>query len=576
MADYASDRLMRRKIALYLLPTLGITAAFPIAQVVDSLFIAFKSGSGAMAAMNLAYPYLLLAVSIFSFFGSGGAAEYAAALSAGDEIRASRALRETLLLVSFLGLLLLGLSLLLYEPLSRLFCRDSSLMKDFQSYFSLLIYSAPLIIVFLTLTELLVPAGKPAYAFAAVFMVLLLRTALDYLYIDCCNLGIKGAAVAQLVSCLLGISVTGIGVLIYAPQIQDSRAARSFRDIRDQLLRICRRSNPEGVAQLGMAAKLLYTFSLSHAFLGTDAVVAFALGVLIASVFSAVQGAMIGTAMPLIAVFFERRNYRAVDRILKYTLITQFVLSLFLVVLFLIFTRPIIALFQITDESQVAMCITVLRVYMLSYLFRGGYTLFRSYVKFLHLKRYGWLLSAVALSMTGVYVLCTTLGGAGLWWANPISSLGLLVFTVLGNRMIYLREKDRWANWLLIPRDDQLIRSVNVSVENNSGSFGPFVRELDSICLENGLSRRDAWMTAFAVEDLLLNLLEHRGGKGYTDISARLYEDRVEIDFCSLGSAYQVEEMQYLQKISSELDHQYIAGMNCTRITMRRQSPCPR
>lgn len=571
MREYASDRLMRQKTVLYLLPTLGIMASFPVGQIVDSLFVAARRGSGAMAAMNLAYPFLLLAISVFFFFGGGGASEYAAALSAGDEGRAARAFRTTLILVSFLGLLLLGISLLFFRPLSLLLCRDGTLREDFQSYFSLLIYAVPVVIIFLTLTELLVPAGRPGYAFAAVFMVQLLRTVLDYVYVDYCDIGIKGTAAAQLVAYLAGLSFIGIGVLIYSPHVRSSRSRRFFRDLKESTLRIFRRLNPEGYTQLSMAFRLLYTFSLSHAFLGTNAVVAFALGVLIASVFSVVQGAMIGTAMPLISVFFERRNFRAVDRILKGTLFLQFIGSLILFLLFMIFTRPVISLFRIQEESQVALTVRVLRIYMLSYLFRGGYTLFRSYLRFLNIKKYAWLLTAVSLSMNGVYLLCSVLGGDALWWANPISSLGLLVFTVLGNALIYRRSRDQWANAFLIPRDQEIIRSVNVSVQNTSDSYGPFVRELEDICRSNGLSRRDASMTAFAVEDLLLNLREHRKGKGYTDISARLYADRVEIDFCSLGSAYQVEEMQYLQKISSDLSHQYIAGMNCTRITMLRR-----
>ena len=260
-----------------------------------------------------------------------------------------------------------------------------------------------------------------------------------------------------------------------------------------------------------------------------------------------------------------------VDRILKGTLVLQFVCSLILFLLFVLFTRPIIHLFRIYDESQVALAVTVLRIYMLSYLFRGGYRLFRSYLQFLNIRKYSWLLTAVALSMTGVYLLCSMFGGDGLWWANVISSLGLLVFTVMGNRMIYEKSRDQWLNWFLIPRDQGLIRSVNVSVQNTSDSFGPFVRELNGICLDNGLSRRDAGMTAFAVEEMLISLREHCREKGYTDISARLYEDRVEIDFCSLGSARQMEEVQHLQKISSGLSHQYIAGMSFTRITLPRR-----
>ena len=66
----------------------------------------------------------------------------------------------------------------------------------------------------------------------------------------------------------------------------------------------------------------------------------------------------------------------------------------------------------------------------------------------------------------------------------------------------------------------------------------------------------------------------------YMDILARLYADKIEIDFRTLGHSFNplvaapediAENIQVLQGIAGKLEYDYIMGMNCTRITVLRK-----
>ncbi len=86
--------------------------------------------------------------------------------------------------------------------------------------------------------------------------------------------------------------------------------------------------------------------------------------------------------------------------------------------------------------------------------------------------------------------------------------------------------------------------------------------------------------SAVAAEEMAVYSKHHMKKNDYMDITARVYSDRTEIDFRTLGEAFNPmsetpedmpENMKFLRSVSSSIEHDYIIGMNCTRITIARQ-----
>ena len=66
----------------------------------------------------------------------------------------------------------------------------------------------------------------------------------------------------------------------------------------------------------------------------------------------------------------------------------------------------------------------------------------------------------------------------------------------------------------------------------------------------------------------------------FKPIFARLYEQRIEIEFRTLGNTFNplevtekdvAENIKLLQGISSTMEYDYIMGMNCTQICIKKK-----
>ena len=564
--------VMRRRFIQFLFPTLAIMAMSPVGQIVESVILARAEGIQAMALASLASPFLLFATAVYYFIGSGGVAEYTLALNEGDEGKAGNAFRLTLLLAGLCGALLTGILLVFFDPICRLLCRDPALDALFRSYLQIEIFSVIPLILFLTLTGMLIPMGKPGFALISVVIVEVTHILLTISYVVIIPLGVEGAAAARLGSYLAGLLVTACGVYIYMPQTRSKRNRRFFRDLPGRIAAIISKGNSEGISVGSMGFRFLWTFCVGAATLGADAVTAFSVCILMTSVNSIIQGTLVGTSMPLIALLHEQADYRSAERILRKTMVYQFLLSAVWFLVSILLAGPIMRFFGIRDEAQIRTAVSALRIYSLTYLFRGSYTLFRNYLKILNLRKLAWILTAVALVMNLVYMGCSFLGGDALWWAHPVLSLGLLVFTVAGNRAFVRRSGGKWHGILLMPREQETLRTLNASIELSREEIARFGENLQTLCEQNGLAPRRAAVCAVAVEELLLNVLDQEGGEDYADVFVRICADRVEIDFRTLGAAFQPDEMALLRKISPEISHRNIGNMNCTRLILQGET----
>lgn len=566
------NKVLRRKFFHYLLPTLAIMAVIPSGQVLESVILSRVLGSGTMAAVSLASPLMLLASAVYYFIGSGGVGEFTIALNQGDEKKAGIALQMTIMTASACGMLLAALARIFLEPVTRMLCADLEMLPQFQRYFRIVVYAVPLLIFFLTLTGMLIPLGRPLFASGAVFAVTAVHVILTFTFVKYTDMKSEGAALARIAAYLAGSLVTLAGVISYMPHGKPTRDRKKIRSI---LLGIFRKSNTEGYTVSGMALRFFLTFHISSTTMGADAVRGFSVCTLIILVYSILQGTFIGITMPMIALLHDQEDYASAGRVLKFSIRMQVILSAVWFAFSFAMARPLIIFFGGYKEEQIRMGVSILRIYSFTYLFRGGYLLFRNYLKILNLRSYEIKLTIAVIITNGIYLLCTMLGGAALWWANPVSSMLLLIFTFVMNRRMVRASGGQLHGLLLIPREQKALQTINASLGLSRNEIARFGHKFQTMCEQNGIEPRNAAISAFAVEELLLNVLEARKRKDYADISARIYPDRMVIDFRTLGPAFQAEEMKLLQKISQTITHRTVAGMNCTRLELARRAPMP-
>ena len=572
MEKAGPNRVLRRKFFHYLLPALAIMAVQPAGQVLESVVLSQTLGPRAMAAASLASPLMLLATAIYYFVGSGGASEYTLALNQGDEKKAGTVLQLTIITAVACGLLLAVLARIFTGTVSDMLVDDPELLPQFRNYFRTVVYAIPPLIFFLTLTGMLIPLGRPLFAAGAVFAAAAVHVVLTFVFAKYTDMQAESAALARIAAYLAGSLVTLAGVVAHVPR---GKPTRDKKEIRRMILSIFRKSNTEGYSVCGVAFRFFLTFHFSSMTMGTDAVSAFSVCILIISIYSIFQGTFIGITMPMIAMLHDQEDYPSAGRVLKFAIRMQIILSAVWFAFSFVMARPLIVFFGGYQEEQIQTGVSILRIYSFTYLFRGSYLLFRNYIKNLNLRSYEIKLTIAVLVANGIYLLCTMLGGNALWWANPVSSLLLLIFTFFMNRRTVRASDGQLHGLLLIPREQKALQTINASLGLSRNEIASFGQKFQTMCEQNGMEPLNAAISAFAVEELLLNVLEAEKRKDYADISARIYTDRMVIDFRTLGPAFQAEEMKLLQKISQTITHRTVAGMNCTRLELARRIPMP-
>lgn len=564
----------------YLFPTMLTMAALSLNEFVDSMLVSNLLGSSAMAVVGFGSPVMLAYAALYTLLGNGGATLYALSLGRRDNATAGKAFSLAVASALAVGLVLVAVSFLFFDPLARVLCRDPALMPAFIPYLRTLLISAPLIITILTLVEFLPPSGAPRMATAINITANGVNLLMDYVYIRFFHMGVEGAAWATLTGYAAGALLVLAVVLRRRVTLHHSRPRAADLPI---LGKLCGLGSPSAVSQLGFALKFAFCNGQAVLYGGTAGIVAYSLCNQSISIISIFLAALAGSSMPLIAVLHGQRDFQGENSMLKAVMKLNALLSAVCFLAFVLFARPLAGLYNITQPDQLALAVRALRIFSVMYLFRGFCILFMKYLQVVDRKIYSMFIS-VFDGFGGIipiaFVMGRLLGMDGLWLAFPLTAVLLMAIVLLWNRRIAARSGGSLRGWLLAPREDDAEAVFDATVFESSSDISSASRALMDFCTQKGLERRSATYTALALEEMAVYTRNRLDRHDYMDILARLYADRVEIDFRTLGNSFDplasapediCENIRLLRSIADRLEYNYIMGMNCTRIVISRK-----
>lgn len=575
-----SNRLLFRKMLEYLFPTMLTMAALSLNEFVDSMMVSNLLGSNAMAVVGLGSPVMLCYAALYTLLGNGGATLYALSIGKRDTETAGKAFHLSILTALAVGVLLLATGFVCFEPLAKLLCSDASLMGDFRPYLRTLLFSAPFIITILTLVEFLPPSGAPKIATAINVVANGVNLLLDYVYIRFFGMGVEGAAWATLTGYIVSILLIVYVVLRRKARIHHCRAGRGDLRILGNLAGL---GGAPAVSQLGFALKFAFCNGQAVLYGGSVGVVAYSLCNQTISIVSIFLAALVGASMPLIAVLHGQRDFRGENGMLKMVMGANAALSAVCFGAFLFFAKPLAGLYNITGGPELELAVKAVRIFSIMYLFRGFYMVFMKYLQVMGYKGYSMFIS-IFDGFGGIipiaFLLGKLMGMDGLWWAFPITSAILLGAMLICNGSIVRRSGGKLKTWLLSSQEDEAEAVFDATIFEDGQSISDASRALMDFCIEGGIDRRSANHAALTLEEMAIYTRNRLRRDDYMDILARLYPEKIEIDFRTLGNSFDPlasapedvsENIRLLRGIAGKLEYDYIMGMNCTRIEIVRK-----
>ena len=204
---YARDsRLIQKKYAEYILPSVLSTAALSVASMVDNILVGNLLGGTALSGVGACSPVIALINALFMLFTVGGATCASVAQGQREREKADAFFTLSLSIGFAVMVLFVAVMELAARPVCALMCRaDPSLAPLMLAYLRPVLFVGPALFLTLGFSQFMRLDGRPKAASVVALVSNLVNLALDYIFIRFLNLGLTGAGLSTTLGYVAGI-----------------------------------------------------------------------------------------------------------------------------------------------------------------------------------------------------------------------------------------------------------------------------------------------------------------------------------------------------------------------------------
>ena len=184
----------------YAVPAIIAMTASSLYNMVDSVFIGQGVGPMAIAGLAITFPLMNLSAAFGAMVGVGTATMISVRLGQKNREEAQHFFGNSLTLNVLIGILFMVGVLAFLDPILRFFGASDQTLPYAREYMEWILYGNVFTHLYFGLNAVLRSAGHPRTAMYATILTVLLNTALDPLFIYGFGMGIKGAAIATVIS----------------------------------------------------------------------------------------------------------------------------------------------------------------------------------------------------------------------------------------------------------------------------------------------------------------------------------------------------------------------------------------
>lgn len=189
-----------RLLMQYAMPAIVAMVASSLYNMVDSIFIGQGVGPMAISGLAITFPFMNLSGAIGACIGVGAATYVSVKLGQKDYTTAQHILGNSIVLKIITGIIFGALCLLFLEPILRFFGATDNTLPYAREYMEIILLGNVFTHLYFGMNALLRAASKPRQAMYATIFTVMLNTALDPLFIYTFDMGIRGAALATILS----------------------------------------------------------------------------------------------------------------------------------------------------------------------------------------------------------------------------------------------------------------------------------------------------------------------------------------------------------------------------------------
>jgi len=575
-----NEKLIRAKLWQYLLPSIMMTAALQLGNIVDTMLVGNLLGPDAMSAVKIGMtidnimelPGYVLAV--------GGSVAVGILLGKRERERANRVFSVTFTISLICGAVFALLSVT-SPALAGMLTGGNALTEDVTRFVFVTLLGAPVISLALQFMNYVAVDNNPSLASAYVIVSNVVNLALDYAILKYTSLGTAGAAL----STVLGY---GLAMLVLIGYLRSPKRmlklVNPFRGTKKELLLALSTGVPTLLYMIFITIKDLGLNTMIVRVIGSDAMVVHTVCANVVLLLELLVGGIIGTIASVGGVIYGEKDYFGVRSLVKNVLAYSYLVLAAALVVMLLATKQVVGLFGVNGGTLLDISVTALRIFVLCLPFY----LWNKFMTAFYQTTEQTALSGLVTSLQNcVAVLPIAFGfvfgarAAGLDMLNAlmVSFVASEVFTAAA-ALVYRRVRYPGQGLLLLPRgEDENV--LDVSVESTLEEAVLVPRRIKEFCGEKGVSSDKANLLAVAAEEMLVNIIQYGGKKANTiDVNLRVTENSLLLrvrdngipfdptDYSVDSDEFDIHGIEVVKSITDKIQYMRVLDMNNTVIEM--------
>ncbi len=171
-------------------------------SIIDRIYIGHipNVGTASLTGVGLTFPIITLISAFSAFVGTGGAPLSAIALGKGDRDHAEKILGNGVFLLSIFSVILMAFFYAFQKPFLFMFGASEATYPHASAYISIYLLGTIFVQIALGLNPYIISQGQPRIAMFSVLIGAIVNIVLDPLFIFVFGWGVRGAAIATVIS----------------------------------------------------------------------------------------------------------------------------------------------------------------------------------------------------------------------------------------------------------------------------------------------------------------------------------------------------------------------------------------
>lgn len=416
----------------YLIPSVGGMLGVSLYVLGDTLLVGRGLGSSGLAALNISIPIMNIFSGIGFLFGVGGATIVSILKGKGKHEDINEVFTLSFFISLILGVLITIMGLIYLEDLAGFMgAKSGKILKMSTDYLRVLIMGSIFFIINSCMIIFIRNDNAPKLVMIAMLTSSISNVILDYIFIFIFKWGMMGAGIATVISPIMSLGILSSHFIKKENTIKFSKIKLEFT----MLKRIILNGIPSFIIE-SMLGIVIFIFNIAILKIkGNIGVSAYSI-VANLSLFCAAVFNGIGQAIqPIISINYGAKKYERVRKTIKLGIYSSLGIGMFFFLIGLVFPKTLTNIFiNEVNPELIALSITGIRLYFISFIFMGLNTVLVSYLQAMEYSKASISISiarGLVFVIIAILILPMFWGINGVWLTIPLAEITTLLFMIL-------------------------------------------------------------------------------------------------------------------------------------------------